>query len=148
MKATVILFLSTLLSSLAVTVSAQPPGYYGPGGAGGYAPPSSNSFNVQQDVRFERTRSDKGYILRIYTRGISPEAIQVSVQGHTLVVQNQESRQVERRSDRGSYSFSSSSSSMRRRFSLPPDADAQAMQRTVEDGVIVITLPYAKGARR
>ncbi|MEJ2589935.1 MAG: Hsp20/alpha crystallin family protein [Candidatus Thiodiazotropha sp.] len=140
-------FLIALVSTFATVVLAQPPGYYGPGrgGAGSYAAPSTG-FNVQQGIRFEQGRDDKGYILRIYTRGISPEAIQVSVRGRTLVVENQQSRQVEQRSDRGSYSFSSSSSNMRRRFPLPPDADAQAMQRTVEDGVIVITLPYASRA--
>jgi HSP20 family molecular chaperone IbpA len=140
-KAFIIVF--ALLSAFAVIAFAQPPGNYGPGA---YAAPS-NSFSVQKGMRFERGRDEKGYTLRIYTRGISPEAIQASVRGRTLVVENQESRQVEQRSDRGSYSFSSSSSSMRRRFPLPPDADAQAMQRTVEDGVIVITLPYASGRR-
>ena len=147
MKATATFFLIALVSIFATAVFAQPPGYYGPGqgGAGSYAAPS-NGFNVQQGIRFEQGRDDKGYILRIYTRGITPEAIQVSVRGRTLVVENQQSRQVEQRSDRGSYSFSSSSSNMRRRFPLPPDADAQAMQRKDEDGVIVITLPYASRA--
>ena len=147
MKATATFLLIALVSIFSTAVFAQPPGYYGPGqsGAGSYAAPS-NGFSVRQGIRFEQARDDKGYILRIYTRGISPEAIQVSVRGRTLVVENQQSRQVEQRSDQGSYSFSSSSSNMRRRFPLPPDADAQAMQRTLEDGVIVITLPYASRA--
>jgi HSP20 family molecular chaperone IbpA len=146
MKAWSKFFLFALVSTMAATVSAQPPGYYGPSAAGGYAAPS-NSFSVQKGMRFEKGRDDKGYYLRIYTRGVSPEAVQVSVRGRTLIVENQESRQVEQRSDRGGYSFSTSSSSMRRRFPLPPDADAQSMQRSVEDGVIVITLPYATGRR-
>jgi HSP20 family molecular chaperone IbpA len=73
---------------------------------------------------------------------MDPEAIQVTVQGWSLVVQNRESHRVEQRSDRGSYNFSATSSSMRRRFPLPPDADASAMKRSQEDGVVVITLPY------
>jgi hypothetical protein len=36
---------------------------------------------------------------------------------------------------------------MRRRFPLPPDADAGAMTRTLEDGAVVITLPYARTVR-
>ncbi|MCU7844979.1 MAG: Hsp20/alpha crystallin family protein [Candidatus Thiodiazotropha sp. (ex Monitilora ramsayi)] len=98
-------------------------------------------------MRFQRTRDENGYILRIETRGMTPDAIQVSLQGRSLVVQNQESRQVEQRSDRGGYQFSSTSSSMRRRFHLPPDADVAAMQRSEEDGVVVIRFPYASGLR-
>lgn len=144
MKLRAIMIPTLILSTFSMGVLAQPPGYYGMDR--GYAT-SPNSFSVQQGVRFERGRDQNGYTLRILTQGISPDAIQVNVRGHTLVVENQESHQVEQRSDRGSYHFSSTSSSMRRRFTLPPDADVQAMKRTVEEGVITITLPYAKAPR-
>jgi HSP20 family molecular chaperone IbpA len=146
MKSTIMVIVFALISASANVAAAQPPGNYGPGAMGSYATPP-NGFNIEQGMRFERGRDEKGYTLRIFTRGISPDAVQVSVRGRTLVVENQASRQIEQRSDRGSYHFSSSSSHMRRRFPLPPDADAQAMQQTVDDGVIVITLPYAKGRR-
>ncbi|MET0045829.1 MAG: Hsp20 family protein, partial [Candidatus Thiodiazotropha sp. 6PLUC3] len=71
----------------------------------------------------------------------SADAIQVKIVGPYLVVENQEAHQIENRHQRG-YSFSSTSSSMRRRFRLPADADVAAMARSEEDGVIVITLPY------
>ncbi|MCU7796403.1 MAG: Hsp20/alpha crystallin family protein [Candidatus Thiodiazotropha sp. (ex Myrtea spinifera)] len=146
MKVTAIVSSAVMLLSLSAVLQAQPPGGYSPHRS--YGPAStSNSFSVQRGMRFERTRDENGYVLRIHTRGLTPDAVQVSVRGHTLMVQNQESRQVEQRSDRGSYQFSSASSSMRRRFPIPPDADAKAMQRTVEDGVIVITLPYTKERR-
>jgi HSP20 family molecular chaperone IbpA len=138
--------ISVMLLSSVLTVSlAQPPGTYGPGMVAGS--PSSGSFNFQRGMRFERDRDQAGYHLRIHLQGISPDAIQVNVQGHSLVVENRESQQIERRSDRGRYQFSSTSSSMRRRFSLPPDADVGALQRSDEEGVIVITLPYVERVR-
>lgn len=138
--------ISAMLLSCVCTVSlAQPPGTYGFDRGAGY--PSPGSFNFQRGVRFERDRDRDGYHLRIHLQGISPDAIQVNVQGRSLVVENRESHQVEQRSDRGSYQFSSASSSMRRRFALPPNADVQALQRSDEEGVVVITLPYAERVR-
>ena len=120
---------------------AQPPGY--PAGGPYHRPPMerTHGFNVQRSVRFRKDQDEHGYHLRIHTRGYTPEAIQVKVEGPFLLVENQEAHRTENRHERG-YSFSSSSSSMRRRFRLPRNADAAAMQRTEQDGVVVITLPY------
>ncbi len=106
-----------------------------------------NRFSIQQGMRFKRYRDANGYHLRIEMQGVDPEAIQVSVQHRSLVVQNQESHRIEQHSDRGSYQFSSSSLNMRRRFPLPPNADVEAMDRSVEDGALVITLPYTQYPR-
>ena len=125
--------------------SAQPPGAYSPPAYG--QAPQGNHFVKQAGIRFDRYRDQDGYHLRIQTRGMDPESLQVSVQGRSLVVENRESHRVERSSERGSYQFASSSSNMRRRFSLPPDADAQAMQRRVEEGALVISLPYRQALR-
>ncbi len=138
------LFLSVSLIFMVVTGSqlfAQPPGYYYPGGPYSRSMEGPSSFNVQRRIRFKQDQDSTGYHLRIALQGYSPEAIQVSVDGRSLLVQNKEAHRVENRSDRG-YSFSSSSSSMRRRFRLPMDADVNAMQRTEKEGEIVITLPY------
>jgi HSP20 family molecular chaperone IbpA len=134
--------LISVLCLLAVTglALAQPPGAFSRQGYG-HAPPA-NRFSVQKGIRFERFRDQNGYHLRIHTQGMDPEALQVSIQGRSLVVQNRESHQVEHRSERGSYQFATSSTNMRRRFRLPPDADEQAMQRSVEEGSLVITFPY------
>jgi HSP20 family molecular chaperone IbpA len=127
---------------LTLPIQAQPFSYTGPA-APYHRPPmaSSSSFHTQRAVRFKQDRDDKGYHLKIITRGYTPEAIQVRVDGPFLVVENREAHRVENRHERG-YSFSSSSSSMRRRFRLPRNADGARMQRAEEDGVIVITLPY------
>ncbi len=140
-----LLICAVLLLALSSTALAQPPGT-GPEQRFGYHLPS-NRFSVQQGMRFERYRDSNGYQLRIHIRGIDPEAIQVRVQGRSLVVENRESHRVEQRNDRGSYQFATTSSNMRRRFPIPPDADPGAMRRSVEEGVVVITLPYAQGFR-
>jgi HSP20 family molecular chaperone IbpA len=133
------------LMTLSGLVLAQPPSAV-QGREFGYSP-TPNHFSMQKGLRFERYRDESGYHLRIETRGIDPDAIQVNVQHRSLVVQSQESHRVEQRSDRGSYQFSSSSSNMRRRFPLPPNADVEAMERSVEDGTLVITLPYTQYQR-
>ncbi|MGD8910836.1 MAG: Hsp20/alpha crystallin family protein [Chromatiales bacterium] len=144
MKSIALIGALCLLATSSTTL-AQPPGagdlrYFG------HDSPS-NRFSVQKGIRFERFRDRHGYQLRIHTRGIDPEALQVSVQGRSLVVENRESHQLERRSDRGSYQFAAASASMRRRLPLPPDADVGAMQRSVEKGVVAITLPYLQSPR-
>jgi HSP20 family molecular chaperone IbpA len=135
-----------LLISMSFTLQAQPYSGYPPHGAG-VAPSHGSSFSTQKGMRFLKSRDEKGYILRIEIRGMSPEAIQTTVNGRTLSVQNRESQQVERRSDRGGYSFSSVSSNMRRRIHLPPDADISGMQRNEEEGAVVIRFPYAEARR-
>ncbi|MCG8020097.1 MAG: Hsp20 family protein [Candidatus Thiodiazotropha weberae] len=100
-----------------------------------------SSFHTQKSVKFQRYQDEQGYHLRILSRGYAPESIQVEASGPYLVVKNQEAHRVENRNERG-YSFSSSSSSMNRRFRLPGNADVSGMSRSEEDGVIVITVPY------
>jgi HSP20 family molecular chaperone IbpA len=139
MKFMVLISALTLLTLTGLAL-AQPPGY-NPRPGYNHAP-EAHRFAVQKGVRFERFRDQDGYHLKIHTQGMDPEAIQVSVQGRSLVVENRESHQVQRHSDRGSYQFASASSSMRRRFRLPPDADAQAMQRSAAEDSLTITLPY------
>ncbi|MCU7907111.1 MAG: Hsp20/alpha crystallin family protein [Candidatus Thiodiazotropha sp. (ex Epidulcina cf. delphinae)] len=137
------LLLSVIVAAaFSLSTLAQPPAYFGSGGVPfnrSIARPSF--FNRQKSVRFKQDRDENGYHLWIFSQGFSPDALQVKMEGRSLVVENQEAHRVENRSERG-YSFSSASSSMRRRFRLPGDADVEAMQKTEEGGVIVITLPY------
>ena len=138
------LLLSVSLIFMVATGSqlfAQPPGYYYPGAPYNRSMEGPSSYHIQRRVRFKQDQDESGYHLRIALQGYSPEAIQVSVDGHSLLVENQEAHRVENRSDHG-YSFSTSSSSMRRRFRIPMDADVNAMQRTENEGEIIITLPY------
>lgn len=129
------------LTLAASQLQAQPPGYYYPGtpySRGGERPSATQ---IQRRVRFRQDQDDAGYHLRILLQGYSPDAIQVSVAGRSLLVQNKEAHRVENRNEEG-YSFFSTSSSLRRRFSVPWDADLGGMQRTEKENEIVITLPY------
>jgi HSP20 family molecular chaperone IbpA len=111
-------------------------------GATHRAPSSQgSSFHTQKSLKFRRYQDQQGYHLEILSRGYQPEAIQVQISGPYLVVKNQEAHRVENRNQRG-YSFTSSSSSMNRRFRLPGNADLAGMTRSEEDGVIIISLPY------
>jgi HSP20 family molecular chaperone IbpA len=125
----------------ATQLYAQPPGYDYPGGAYNRGVETPSSFHVQRRIRFRQDQDDVGYHLRIFLQGYTPEAIQVSVEGRFLLVKNKEAHRVENRDERA-YSFVSSSSSMRRRFRLPWDADVSGMQRSEKEGEITITLPY------
>jgi HSP20 family molecular chaperone IbpA len=120
---------------------AQPPGYYHPGMPYSRGVETPSSIQVQRGVRFRQDQDEAGYHLRILLQGYSPEAIQVGVEGRSLLVQNKEAHRVENRNERG-HSFFSTSSSLRRRFRLPWDADVSGMQRTEKESEIVITLPY------
>ncbi|MEW8051816.1 MAG: Hsp20/alpha crystallin family protein [Candidatus Thiodiazotropha endolucinida] len=130
-----------VMAAAATQLFAQPPGYYHPAAPYNRGVEAPSSFHVQRGVRFRQDQDDSGYHLRIFLQGYSPEAIQVSVDGRSLLVENKEAHRVENRSERG-YSFVSSSSSMHRRFRLPWDADVNGMQRTENEGEITITLPY------
>lgn len=147
MNIPVMLSSALVFLSISSLLLAEPARGYPPHHGAYPANPHANSYRVQKGMRFQRTRDEKGYALRIEIRGMMPEAIQTTLQGRTLTVQNRESHQVEQRSDRGGYQFSSTSSSMRRRFHLPPDADVSAMQRDEEEGAIVIRFPYLSGRR-
>lgn len=119
------------------------PGYERP------VPPSSNHYRYSGRIRVEKGMNEEGYQLRIYTGGdVGPESIQVSIQGRSILIENNRSMQREERSEEGYFSYSRNSSSFRRRFSIPRNADAENMQRNVEGGVLTITLPYLNGYRR
>ncbi len=106
-------------------------------------PPSASNYRYQGRVRIEKSRNEQGYLLHIYTGGdLAPESIQVSVQGRSLLIENNRSFQREEQGETGYYSYSRSSSSFRRRLSIPRDADVENMQQSVGEGVLTITLPY------
>ncbi|MEJ2609615.1 MAG: Hsp20/alpha crystallin family protein, partial [Candidatus Thiodiazotropha sp.] len=138
------LFGVVFLACLSIPIYAQPPAYpISP--APYYRQPMEREggFNIQRSVRFKQNQDENGYHLYIQTRGYEPKSIQVKVEAPFLVVENQESQRLESRHEHG-YSFTASSSSMRRRFMIPGDADLSAMQRSERDGVIDITLPYRR----
>lgn len=149
MKKLTILFAGLGLAGFFNLVQAETPQ---PSPSPGYERPmpySANSFGYRGRIRVEKDMNEEGYQLRIYTGGdVDPEAIQVSIQGRSIMIENARSFQREERSDGEYYSYSRSSSSFRRRFSIPRYADAENMKRNVEEGVLTITLPYLDGYSR
>jgi HSP20 family molecular chaperone IbpA len=144
MKKILTLLTAMLLLLMTNIAQGQPPEYYGyPGYERPSAPPPTN-FRRGGAIRMEKSQDEQGYQLLIHINGdVDPESVQVTVQGNSLLIERQQSMQQEERNDEGRfYSFSRSSSSFRRRISLPRDADVGGMQRSTEAGVIRITLPY------
>jgi hypothetical protein len=106
-------------------------------------PPSSMQYRSYGRIWVEKGMDQDGYKLRIYTsKDIDPASIQVRTVGRSIIIESNQSFQQEERSDRGFYSYSHSSSDFRRRFSIPRNADIGNMNRTENDGVITITLPF------
>jgi hypothetical protein len=149
MKKSVVFLVGFMMFGWLGSATAEPleqtpsPGYMRP------LPPASSSFRYRGRIRIEKGMNEDGYQLRIYTsEDVDPEAIQVSVQGHSILIESARSFKREERNDHGFFSYSRSSSHFRRRLSLPRNADAENLQRNVEDGVLIITLPYLNGYRR
>ncbi|MBL3590830.1 MAG: Hsp20 family protein [gamma proteobacterium endosymbiont of Lamellibrachia anaximandri] len=138
-----ILSLAALLS-LAFLVNAQPPYGY-PGYMG--SPSQTSGYRHFQRLRVEKSRSEAGYVVRIHTQNIDPQAVQVDVKGRFLMISNDTSQEAERSNDRGSYSYSRSSSSFSQRISIPRDADVEKMKRTESENLVTITLPVREGFR-
>jgi HSP20 family molecular chaperone IbpA len=121
------------------------PGYGGPGygrrgyGGGGDRGPSG-------PLQISRQATEDAYIIEIPLGGLRPDEIQVTNEGNWISIGKKQSEQEVREDtfDQGrgfarSYSFSSGSAS--RRFSLPPDADMQAMTREESEEILRIVIP-------
>lgn len=149
MKKLTILVASLVMAGFFQLVQAETPQPFPSPGYERPMPYSTNSFRYRGRIRVEKGMNEEGYQLRIYTSGdVDPEAIQVSIQGRSILIENSRSFQREERSEGEYYSYSGSSSSFRRRFSIPRYADAENMKSKVEEGVLTITLPYLNGYSR
>ncbi len=112
----------------------MPPAY------GSYAP---YGYAVAPGIHLEKGMYEAGYLLRVYTQGISPEDIEIQVDGRRLRLSTEVSRQGEWQSEEP-YQRSSLSSrgALRRSISLPRDADASKLTTSVEQGVLEIRIPW------
>jgi HSP20 family molecular chaperone IbpA len=124
---------------------AQAPGYppFGPGrgfpGMGQYG-------GTQAPMQISRQSTEDAYIIEIQLADMTPEELQISTRGNWISIGKDQSRQEikEDTFDQGrgyarSYSFSTGSAS--RRFSLPGDADMEAMSREEGEGVVRLVIP-------
>lgn len=122
---------------------AYPPYGAGPGfpgmGRPGYGGPPGR-------LQISRRATEDSYIIEVQLNGMKPEEVQVSTRGNWISVGRDQSRHEVREDnfDQGrgysrSYSFSSGSAS--RRFSVPGDADLEAMTQEESEGVLRIFIP-------
>lgn len=93
-------------------------------------------------IHLEKAMYEEGYLLRVHTRGITPEDIEVVADRGRLRLRSERSRQREWQSDEPYRRSSlSSRSSVRRSARLPYDADVSKLTTRIEDGVLEIRIP-------
>ncbi|MEN8129259.1 MAG: Hsp20 family protein [Pseudomonadota bacterium] len=148
MKKLITILSTLILVGLGNSLQAEWPDRYGPGYYQRPPLPSSAGYRQQGRMHIEKGMNEEGYQLRIHASGdINPESIHVGIQGNSILIENDQSLQREERNEGGYYSYSRSSRNFRRRISIPRNADIENMQRSVEAGVITITLPFLNGYR-
>ena len=100
-----------------------------------------------RQLRLTRSADQNNYYVNVHVTGITPQEVTVAVEGDRwLAVRTEDSREFTYENtapDRGAYtrSFSYSSGSASRRFSLPRDANMAAMQREDGEGQVRIVIP-------
>jgi len=117
--------------------------------ANGYSvPPAHPTFRpypyaARPRIHVEKAMYEEGYLVRVYTQGITPEDIEVvAADRGRLRLRSEMSRQGEWQSEEPyRRSSMSSRSSIRRTVRLPYDADASKLTTSVEEGVLEIRIP-------
>lgn len=121
-----------------------------PGSALGWqlgAPTPPWAMGAAEGMRVERTADPDAYHLVIHLRGLQPEAVNVSIEADRWLLIGTERSDENRFEVREPYgygyhrNYSFSSANQTRRYSLPRDADASAMQREDLEQQIKIRIP-------
>ncbi|GEM_PF-5977405 len=138
--------LSILLlgSALPFATLARPPFPYGPIGPVGPGPAFLRGPAEPIALYLRRETRPDAYKAIIELRGITPKQVQVSTHGRMVEISTQAEDQTdeEKTGAAGYYRyFSYRSNRLRRRFSVPGDADLGAMQREDGEDRITLTIP-------
>ena len=93
--------------------------------------------NQRPGIRIEKASDADGYLLRIYTRGMSPEDITISTQRGRILLETKiltwrDRQRIVRASTYGRFS---------RTLPLPPDADPSRLETRVTDSMLEIWIP-------
>jgi hypothetical protein len=128
------------------------PGYppFGPRPGMGGGLPGASGFGMQPSgFQISRQASPDAYTIDIRLHGLKPQQVQIQTRGQWIRISQIGSRQQvqEDTFDQGrgfmrSYSYSSGTAS--RQFSVPPDGDLGAMKREESGETIHITIPRRK----
>lgn len=94
----------------------------------------------RQGIRIEKARDAHGYLLRIYTKGMSPEDITIGIERGRIRLEAE--AQVWRKSRNGQRNVRAGMyGRFVRTLPLPRDADAAGMETRVTDGMLEIRIP-------
>src|SRR5579884_1861073 len=86
------------------------------------------------------TKDQRGYVIEAALPGLTPEEIQVTVQDHTLTIRVE--RKAEEKGEKGVYLRSErSSAEMSRSITLPTPVEADLVEATYEQGVLILSIP-------
>jgi HSP20 family molecular chaperone IbpA len=126
------------------------PAYGPPPGVGrGFPGMAGPGMGPSGSIQISREATPEAYVLTIHLRGIKPEEVQIQTRGQWMHISEIGSQQQvqEDTFDQGrgymhSYSYSSGSAS--RQFSVPWDGDLSAMKREDSSDTIRVTIPRKK----
>ena len=100
------------------------------------------SYSAPPRIHVEKAMYQDGYLVRVYTRGITPEDIEVAADRGQLRLRSEMSRQKWRSAEPYRISSTFSRGSIRRTIRLPYDADASKLTTSVVQGVLEIRIPW------
>jgi HSP20 family protein len=87
--------------------------------------------------------NEKAYVLKVEVPGLKPEDIDVTLENNVLTLKGE--RKLEQESERHGYRrVERRYGSFARAFVLPEGARADAIEATVKDGVLSVTIPKAE----
>ena len=137
-----VLFLSAATAAVAWHEHEYFPAYRDfTGGYGEHRPvPDRSRFGSRSRVHIERGTYEDGYLLRVYTRGIKPQDIEVSAERGRVRLRSEVGTRRDRQ-DEYRRSRVSGYSSFTRSIPLPYDADASKLVITATDEMLEIRIP-------
>ena len=123
---------------------APPTGPYGP--PFGYGPSAMGTPERAQSLRVSRSADADAYYITINTSGLDPKEVQVLAEGRWILIGLGQSKQdsTQQSFDQGrgyTQSYSYSTGQTNRRFTVPSDADTQAMRREETQDQVRIIIP-------
>jgi len=103
---------------------------------------------------FERTRwpavdvedKENEVIVRAEVAGCRPEDIDISVHGNTLTISG-EKKQDQEKEEKGYYRSERYYGTFRRDLMLPSDVEAENIDATCKEGILIVKLPKAEKAK-
>lgn len=107
----------------------------------------SNGNGLLLKPRVDIAESKKAYRIAVEVPGIEPDQIDLHVEGDTLVLSGEKSRESED-DDEGFHRVERSYGQFRRVLTLPEDADAEGIKADFKNGVLKIRVPRTRQSEK